>query len=164
MLSTLFSAVLIHTAAFPAISHHEGVARIHSFEYMASRLPFTLGTVFPPVQTRNFAIVAADCSMANDPSKTFTLRMFTDRADESHIFCMTKDGRPLAELFFKVTPMGITGHELTVQTLCYRDPQRARILVRCISETIVRDLSDWRFDFKQNPQLKKYREFVLRDQ
>lgn len=163
MLPAFLATLLTHTITFPAIPSHEGVARIHSFEYMASRLPLTLSRVFPPVQTRDFAIVAADCAMKNDPNRTFLLRMFTDRADESRVFCMTRDGRPLAELFFKVTPLGM-GHELTVQTQCFRGPHRSQTFVRCMAETIVREFPGWRFDFEQNPELRKYREFVLRDQ
>lgn len=162
MLPPFLSALLTYTVAFPSPSH-VNLTPIHSLECLTKPLPITLHKVWAPVRAHGAVVVAAECTMTSDPAHTFALRMLTSRVDESYVFCMTNDGRPIVDMFFKVTPSE-TGHELTMQARCYRGQSRARLFIEHVAETIMHEIPLWRFDFVQHPELRKYREFVLQDQ
>lgn len=163
MLPAVLTTLLTYTVRLPFAPSHTSLAPIHSLECLTRRLPLTLRNVSRPVRNHGAVIVAAECAMSSNPGHTFALRMLTDRADESHVFCMTHEGCLIAQFFFKVTPVD-AGHEIMLETRCYRDQRRARLLVRCMAETIINEVPRWRFDFEQHPNLRKYRELVFQGQ
>jgi hypothetical protein len=155
---------LVTLALFPDAPFMEGVARIQAVELLMKASNLECTHIHPPVKGLGGAVVALDCCTAGRKNQAFRVNVFTDRVDESNIFCMSNHGIPLALMRLKVemASNGV-GHSLTMQTKYYRETQRLRNAIHSIAESLGQNAPTWDPAFRQHPDLKKYRDIVFED-
>jgi hypothetical protein len=121
---------LLNSFTFATLPLRQGILNIHTPERLfhvqhGSLQPyFQIRNTSAPIKSGPYAIVAMECSVMGRP---LSLRVFTDKPEESNVLCINENGTPTTLLKFRVGERSINhhnmGHCLAMSTKCYRAPR-----------------------------------------
>lgn len=167
MLSYAFSEYKFHMRNIP---YQMGLRHLHSPEHISkvhlwSMQFFKLKNTTEPMVYGRYTLVECDIEMGGESQSVL---VFTNKPNESQIICRRKDNLPYLHLLLLLSPSesckgGGRGHHLTIQATYLETPLKFCMilsgLLQCIH--LIEDSLFWAYDFKEDPNLAKYRRMVL---
>jgi hypothetical protein len=152
-----------HVFNYINISYQMGIRHIHALEHISDihllSLPFfRLRHAYSPVSIGSYTAINCDCEVLGTPQ---TLRMFTNKPNESQIMCFDKD--PQLHIHLTVSPL-VQGHTLTMVCTYYKSPRWIHTQLKPLLNFLhfMEDTIFWSYSFReQDPNLAKYRRKVL---
>jgi hypothetical protein len=155
-----------HVFNYINIPYQMGIRHIHALEHISDihllSLPFfRLKHAYSPVSTGSYTAINCDCEVLGTPQ---TLRMFTNKPNESQIMCFDKD--PQLHIHLTVSPLvhHPKGHTLTMVCTYYKSPRWMLTQLKPLLNFLhfMEDTIFWSYSFReQDPNLAQYRRKVL---
>lgn len=167
-----------HVFHYKNIPYQMGLRHIHALEHVSDihmfSLPFfKLKQTSAPVTYGPSTLISCECDFLG---QTKTLRMFTQKPNESQLICFLREGVPHIHIHLTVSPLELStgteqyaknrGHTLTVVCTYYRSPKWIYMQLKPFFDFLhfMEDNCFWSYDFrfrKEDPNLAKYRRTVL---
>ncbi len=174
-----------HVFNYKNIPYQMGLRHIHALEHVSDvhffSLPFfKLKQTSAPVTYGPSTLISCECEFLG---QTKTLRMFTQKPNESQLICFLREGVPHIHIHLRVTPLELSnrdggehhhhhhtttskGHTLTMVCTYYRSPKWIYMQLKPFINFLhfMEDSCFWSYDFrfrKEDPNLAKYRRTVL---
>lgn len=163
---------LLNSFTFATLPLRQGVLNIHTPERLfhvqhGALMPyFQIRNTSAPIRHGPYAIVAAECLIMGRP---FTLRIFTDKPEESNVLCINQNGTPTTLLKFRVGERSPNhknlGHCLAMSTKCYRAPRLTELTITPLIFFLLflEGTLKHKIPFREDRNLALYRAMVLKE-